>query len=192
MNSALVVINIQNDFILKDGKAPIVNSEGIIEPINNLINFFIKGKQLVIFIRAWYSQNHIVFKRLGEHCLINSPGACFHNDLNLVGRSVILNNNADPTENNLSAFKASDGFVNLQQIIYRYSDIKNVFITGLCLEQEILATAQDFVKNGFRTSVISDCTRARTVIGFKETPDILKLNNINLINSEDILNSVNK
>jgi nicotinamidase-related amidase len=61
MNDALIVIDVQNDLILKEGKTPIVNAHKIIKPINRLINWVRKGQGLVVFTQDWHPQEHKSF-----------------------------------------------------------------------------------------------------------------------------------
>jgi nicotinamidase/pyrazinamidase len=191
MKSALVVTNLQTDFFT-GGKQPIPNSEQILNPINQLIEKVCKMDGLVIFIRDWHPPYARFFRNIGEHCIANSPGATFPKTLNLaIGHALTLNNGLDLQEHVVSAFNATDTFFNLEHYLDTFN-LKNIFLVGLTLESQIQQTALDGIDKGYDVTVVSDAVKAATVVGFKETPDVLQQKGVKLISTKEALKLIGK
>lgn len=91
-NSALIIVDVQNDFC-EGGSLPVKKSSEIIPKINKVRKYF----KHVIFTKDWHPENHVSFKinhpNLDElkkeivenlwpvHCVQNTYGAQLHKDI---------------------------------------------------------------------------------------------------------------
>lgn len=173
--SALIIVDLQNDFVLPEGKTPVVGAEKLPSLANQLIEACVNNDHFIVFSRDWHPRGHSSFRTRGEHCVAQSSGALLHRELKLSpGRAVVLNKGTDPKEDSASAFAASDGFFNLEHFLEE-RQVTDVFIMGLTLDGCVLSTALEAVGKGYQTFVIPEATRAATSEGyrkaFKELPE---------------------
>jgi len=77
MTQALLIIDVQNDFLPPDGALAVPDGEDVIAPINELLASDRFG--LVIATRDWHPPDHHSFKAQGgpwpEHCVQDTAGA---------------------------------------------------------------------------------------------------------------------
>lgn len=168
MKSALVVVDLQVDFLCKEGKTPVVGAEKLLKPINRLIDTFAKNGHYVVFVKDSHPAHHVSFRTQGEHCLANSEGALLHRDLHLpVGKSIILSKGSDRREDVLSAFGATDGFFSLDHFLEDWG-VSNLFVAGVGLDGCVGQTALEAVGKNFNSYVVTDASKARTSSGYKQ------------------------
>ena len=78
-NKALIVVDMQNDFVYPDGALYVKGAEKLVKKIESLIE---KGNyDLIVVTRDWHPKNHYSFRKNGgqwpEHCVQNTKGAEF-------------------------------------------------------------------------------------------------------------------
>jgi len=152
--SALVVVNVQNDFIedLRPGYGiHIPNAREVIKPINQLMmeaNF-----DLVVLTQDWHPKGHVSFGDWPVHAIQGSQGAMFHPDLNRAIPHRVVRLGAERDAWSRSGF---DG--DLDSIL-KENGITDVYVTGLA--QEVIAgnTAEESVKRGYRTVFVEAGSR---------------------------------
>jgi len=80
-NSALIVVDVQNDFC-PGGALPVPGGDMVVPVLNTYIKKFIEKGLPVYFTRDWHPENHISFKSQGgiwpPHCVQKTEGARFH------------------------------------------------------------------------------------------------------------------
>ena len=80
MAHALVVVDLQNDFLPPGGALAVPAGEEVIEPINALLAG--GGFDLVVATRDWHPPDHASFISQGgpwpPHCVQGTPGAQLH------------------------------------------------------------------------------------------------------------------
>src|SRR5215212_179425 len=76
-NSALILVDIQNDFC-PGGALAVAEGDEIVEVVNRLMPRF----PLVVSTQDWHPANHVSFKQQGgpwpPHCVQGTPGAELH------------------------------------------------------------------------------------------------------------------
>ncbi|WP_042334675.1 isochorismatase family protein [Borreliella burgdorferi] len=193
-NSALILIDIQNDF-LESGTLPVSNSNEIISLINQLQNYF----KNIIATKDWHCKNHVSFsnnKNGGiwpEHCVKNTWGSEFPNDLNTKRIKKVFFKGTDQYYDSYSGFyddcikKKQTGL----QLYLKNNSINTLFITGLALDFCVKETILDAINLGFRVYLITDATRSIT-----STPELIiqELKKLNVLTcfSKDIFDSQSK
>ncbi|MCD6235708.1 MAG: cysteine hydrolase, partial [Thaumarchaeota archaeon] len=118
--SALLVIDVQNDFVKPSGKLYAKGAEKIIEPIQKLLSKARSAGATVIFTQDWHIKDDPEFKIWGEHTLENTWGAQIVDELK-------------PRESDIVVQKPSyDAFYStrLDQIL-RARGVKKLVLTGL-------------------------------------------------------------
>jgi len=157
MKTALVVIDIQNDFC-PGGALAVAEGDRVVEPTNRLIGHFRRHGAPIFYTRDWHPANHCSFKEFGGpwpvHCVQNSAGAQFHRDLDVPDDAAILNKAWQPDSEDFSGKSSSELFMRLVQ-----AHVRRVVLAGLATEYCIKATAHDARAEGFEVIVITDAIR---------------------------------
>jgi nicotinamidase/pyrazinamidase len=156
-DSALIVVDVQKDFC-PGGSLPVPHGDNIVLVLNKYIQQF-DGKDAPIYAtRDWHPPNHSSFTSQGgpwpPHCVQNTEGAEFHEDLKLPKRTVIISKATDP---NTEAYSGFDG-TNLGEALRR-KGVRRVFVGGLATDYCVKSTVLDAVQLGFETVLLEDATR---------------------------------
>jgi len=159
MDTALVVIEVQNDFC-EYGTLPAKNTNSLIEPLNRVINWAISKDYHCIYTRDWHPENHYSFVAQGgvwpPHCVQNSFGADFALGLLVPEQAIIIDIEKDSLLVNMrcSAFKNTD----LKQILDKL-EIKNLIVTGIATDYAVKSTVLDALQLGYNVTVLIDLIR---------------------------------
>lgn len=177
MNSALILVDIQNDF-LPGGALPVPNGDQVI-PIANLLA---PRFGLVVATQDWHPPSHVSFavnhpgRKPGDviyidglkqvlwpvHCVQNTPGAQFPPplDTSRIAR-VFRSKGADPGVDSYSGFfdNARKHATGLEAFL-RKAGVESVYLLGLATDYCVQATALDARSLGFHTLVVEDGCRA--------------------------------
>jgi len=172
----LLVIDVQNDFC--SGGALAVPGGDAVVPV---INAFIPSFSNVVLTQDWHPAAHssfasehenrnpldIIQMPYGEqtlwpdHCIQGSHGAEFHADLNQVAANMVVRKGFRQSIDSYSAFFENDKTTTTGLTGYlRQLGIKRVFCAGLAFDYCVRFTAEDAVKENFKTVVIEDACRA--------------------------------
>ncbi|MFJ2715281.1 bifunctional nicotinamidase/pyrazinamidase [Pseudomonas sp. NPDC087346] len=174
--SALLVIDVQNDFI-PGGKLAVPEGEQIVPLINQLAGQF---KQVVI-AQDWHPAGHASFASshpgrkpydviqlpYGEqtlwpdHCVQNTAGAEFHSGLDLPHAQLIIRKGCNPDIDSYSAFLEADRSTTTGLAGYlKERGIDTVYMVGLALDFCVMFSALDARSAGFNAFVVLDASRA--------------------------------
>lgn len=182
-NSALIIVDMQNDFLPPNGALPVPDGDKIIQIINQYIEKF-KGNK--IFATAdWHPENHISFKERGgpwpPHCIQNSKGAEFHSELKLPEGVVVVKKASDPDKDAYSGFEGTDLAQKLKE-----SGIDTVFVCGVATEYCVKNTVLDALKYGFRTYLLQDAIKGINEEDSKRAMEQMKNEGAILVQFKDI------
>ena len=158
-NSALIIIDVQNDFC-PGGALAVERGDEIIGPLNRLAALFAASGGRVIATQDWHPQGHASFAIWPEHCVQGSRGADFHSALDLKPVNLILRKGFRKGLDSYSAFfendkKTSTGLDGCLKTL----SIGTVVLGGLATDYCVLASALDAAELGYRTIVLSDAIR---------------------------------
>ncbi len=198
-NSALILVDIQNDFC-PGGSLAVRGGDDVIAIANSLQQEF----PITIATKDWHPTNHTSFasnhlgKKIGDvikvhgidqilwpdHCIQNTHGAEFHLQLNTQNIQKIFYKGTNPEIDSYSAF-----FDNEHRRATRLGDylhdinIKNVYIMGLATDYCVKYSCLDAVQLGFHTHIIQEgCRGVELHPGdIEKTLQELKNNNIELL-----------
>ena len=153
-NDALIVVDVQNDF-LPGGALAVAEGHRVLDPINKLMPRF----RSVYATRDWHPHNHQSFAAHGGpwpyHCVQGSPGAELSPKLAHQHIKKIVSKGTDPETEGYSAFDGTD----LEQHL-RSAGVKRVFVGGLATDYCIKATALDARARHFPVVVVTDAIAA--------------------------------
>ncbi|MFA4939912.1 bifunctional nicotinamidase/pyrazinamidase [Brevundimonas sp.] len=175
---ALLVIDPQNDFC-EGGSLAVEGGAAIMPLINRLAERFDR----VVVTQDWHTPDQISFAsnhpgatpfteiEVGygrqmlwpDHCIQGSPGAVFHPDVapTVEKALAVIRKGYNPAVDSYSGFFENDhrtatGLAGL----LRDLGVTRVFLAGLAFDYCVRFTAEDAVRLGFETVVISDASRA--------------------------------
>ncbi len=155
--SALVIVDVQNDFI-PGGALPVPDGDKVIDPLNQYIQLFRQQGRPIFATRDWHPPNHISFKEYGgiwpPHCIQNSWGAEFHPNLKLPKDTIIISKATDPNKEAYSGFQGTE----LDDIL-KSKGIKRLFIGGLATDYCVKNTVLDALELGYETILLLDAIK---------------------------------
>lgn len=158
--SALVVVDLQNDFC-PGGALPVENGDKVVPVLNKYIEKFRKAGAPILFTRDWHPPDHSSFKAQGgpwpPHCVQNSEGAKFHNDLLIPPEGEIVSK-ADKKDEAYSFFQGTDLAQKLKE-----RGIKRLLVGGLATDYCVKETVLDGLKYGFEVFVLDDASKGVNV-----------------------------
>ncbi|MDR0512829.1 MAG: bifunctional nicotinamidase/pyrazinamidase [Treponema sp.] len=180
-NTALVMIDVQNDFC-PGGALAVSGGDEVAAPLNRMAAFVAQRGGKVIATQDWHPACHASFasshsgKNPGEtvnlpgvdgqilwpdHCVQGSGGADLHSSLDLKPVSVIIRKGFHQNLDSYSAFFENDRktATGLDALL-RSLSIDTVFIGGLATDYCVLFSALDAASLGYKTFVLTDACRA--------------------------------
>lgn len=173
-DSALIVIDVQNDFC-PGGSLAVEGGDKVIPVINKLMPEF----PLVVATKDWHPENHISFasqhhKEPGtvievqgdktvlwpEHCVQGSNGAEFRSSLDTRYINLVLHKGTKRELDSYSAFFENDHKTptGLEHYL-KGLGFSKLFVVGLAEDVCVYFTATDARRVGFEVAVIRDATR---------------------------------
>ncbi|MBU1218278.1 bifunctional nicotinamidase/pyrazinamidase [Myxococcota bacterium] len=184
MKKALIIVDVQNDFCNR-GALAVSGADSIISGINEAAKEF----EIVVTTQDWHPLNHGSFAvnnpgmnpfEMGKlsgrdqimwpvHCVIGSPGADFHPDLDV--NAVNFRKGSDVAADSYSGFKDDDGKSTGLGEFLREKNVCEVFVCGLALDFCVKFTALDAKLQGFNTSVLLNLTAS---VYPDNTPEVIK------------------
>ena len=200
---ALVLIDIQNDF-MPGGSLAVQEGDKIVPLVNRLMPKF----DLVVATQDWHPANHISFAsnhagkkpfekiKIGnynqtlwpDHCVQGTPGADFHQDLNLVPVEAIFRKGTDSKVDSYSGFfdnnrERSSGLAGY----LREKNATDLYFVGLAADICVYFTLSDARSMDFSATLIEDGTRAIDKDNFNKVKKDLLSKGARIIQSSEIL-----
>ena len=166
--TALVVVDVQNDFADPTGSLSVAGGAAVIPTINGEIAMALSAEALVVATQDWHPEATPHFARDGGtwpvHCVAGSWGAELHPGLVLPGDAPRIRKGANG-EDGYSAFTMRDptsGETLPTELEAMLCDggFTRVVIVGLATDYCIMATALDALRLGFETAVLVDAIAA--------------------------------
>jgi nicotinamidase/pyrazinamidase len=166
LDTALVVVDVQNEFAHPEGSLYVEDGEDIVPAINAAIAEAKAAGATVVYTADWHPESTPHFARDGGiwpvHCVMNTRGAEFHEDLLVDGPVVRKGSNG---EDGYSGFFMRDhdtGETVETELagLLRKHGITHLVVCGLATDYCVNATALDGMKEGFKVRVLWDAIRA--------------------------------
>ena len=176
MTAALIVVDIQNDF-LPGGALAVPRGDETVAIANRLMPLF----PTVVLTADWHPADHASFasQHVGkapydvvtmpygnqvlwpDHCVAGTTGADFAAGLETVRAHAVIRKGTDKNCDSYSGFLAADRKTPTGLAGYLKSrGVTTVFVCGLATDFCVAWTAQDAAVAGFKTYLIEDASRA--------------------------------
>ena len=176
MTAALIVVDIQNDF-LPGGALAVPRGDETVAIANRLMSLF----PTVVLTADWHPADHSSFasQHAGkapydvvtmpygnqvlwpDHCVAGTTGADFAAGLETVRAHAVIRKGTDKNCDSYSGFLAADRKTPTGLAGYLKSrGVTTVFVCGLATDFCVAWTAQDAAAAGFKTYLIEDASRA--------------------------------
>lgn len=164
--TALVVVDLQNDFADPAGSLSVPGGEAIIPIVNEAVRTARDGRAMVVATQDWHPESTPHFARDGGiwpvHCVHDTWGAAFHPDLTVDGE--IVHKGVDGGDG-YSAFSVRDPesgetSPTTLEALLRERGIRRLVIGGLATDYCVVETALDARLLGFEVTVLRDAVRA--------------------------------
>jgi nicotinamidase/pyrazinamidase len=157
MGDALLVIDVQNDF-LPGGRLAVPRGEEVIGPLNRAVRLFESRRLPVVATRDWHPADHSSFQQQGgpwpPHCVAGTNGASFSPRLELPQNAVVVSKGTATHEDGYSDFDGTGLADDL-----RGRGVARLFVGGLATEYCVLATVEGARQRGFDVAVLVDAIR---------------------------------
>ena len=164
--TALIVVDVQNDFADPAGSLSVGGGQAIIPIVNSEIAAVRGAGGLAVYTQDWHPEHTPHFARDGGiwpvHCVAGTWGAEFHPRLVVDGPVVRKGSNG---EDGYSGFTMRDPLTEttvsteLEGVLVERG-IERVVVAGLATDYCVRATALDAVRLGFGTSLLLDAIAA--------------------------------
>jgi nicotinamidase/pyrazinamidase len=164
--TALVVVDLQNDFADPAGSLAVAGAHEILPFVNAEVGAATAAGALVAYTQDWHPAHTPHFAQDGGtwpvHCVAGTWGATFQPDLVVAGPVVRKGSNG---EDGYSGFTMRDPLSGQEQpteleALLRGRSIERVVLCGLATDYCVKATAMDAARLGFDTIVLRDAVRA--------------------------------
>jgi len=164
--TALIVVDVQNDFADPVGSLSVAGAEAALPIINRAARAAIQAGGFVAYTQDWHPQHTPHFAPDGGvwpvHCVGDTWGAAFHPNLEFLGPSVHKGANG---EDGYSGFTMRDPVTGTEvptelDALLRVRGIERVVVCGLATDYCVKSTALDAVRLGYATTVLLDAIAA--------------------------------
>jgi nicotinamidase/pyrazinamidase len=165
--TALVVVDVQNDFADPAGSLSVAGGTDIIPAVNGEIEAASAGGAFVAYTQDWHPPSTPHFAKDGGiwpvHCVAETWGAELHPELLVVaGGRVRKGANGEDGYSGFSMRDPETGDTiptELEELL-RERGVERVVVCGLATDYCVKATALDATRLGFETAVLVDAVRA--------------------------------
>jgi nicotinamidase/pyrazinamidase len=165
--TALLVVDVQNDFADPGGSLYVKGGEEIVPIVNEEIERALSGTAAIVYTQDWHPAVTPHFRKDGGtwpvHCVKETWGAAFHDGL-IVRQGQIVRKGSDGG-NGYSGFSIWDPVT--EEIssttlapILQENAVERLVIAGLATDYCVVETALDGLRLGFEVTVLTEAIRA--------------------------------
>jgi len=168
---ALLVIDMQIDYIDENGKFPIEKSQinGLIETVNNIIGDFHGNNYQIIYIRNNFRKNDIVNIFINFAAIEGTAGAEIDPRINIVSDNIFDKYTASPFSN-----KRFENFLIKNQI-------NELYLCGVMADECVYETALSAFNSGYIVNYYANAVGSSSVKNIENAIKKLKNKGINII-----------
>lgn len=149
--TALIIVDMQNDFVHEKGKLFVPDAPKTIKPIKTLIERFRKDNATIIYTQDWHMEDDPEFKIWGVHAVAGTWGAEIVDELKPGDKDITIK------KLRYDAFYGTS----LDHIL-RVKGIKNLVVTGTVANICVLHTAGSAALRWYKVIIPMDCISALT------------------------------
>jgi nicotinamidase/pyrazinamidase len=164
--TALLVVDVQNDFADPDGSLSVAGGIEIIPRLNGEIERATASGAPVLYTQDWHPISTPHFAKDGGiwpvHCVAETWGAAFHPDLVVQGPSIRKGVAGEDGYSGFSVRHPESGERSDTELeaLLRERGVSRVVIGGIATDYCVLATTLDARRLGFEVTVLTDAIAA--------------------------------
>ena len=164
-NTALVVVDVQNDFADPDGSLSVAGGHAAVPFINQQIDAAQAASALVVYTRDWHPETTPHFAKDGGvwpvHCVGDTWGADFHPELVVSGPEIKKGTGGEDGYSGFTVRDPEGGAHSATGLdgLLRDAGITHVVVVGLATDYCVKETALDAARLGFAATVLADGIR---------------------------------
>jgi len=165
--TALLVVDVQNDFADPSGSLYVDGGERIVPTVNAEVERAREAGASVVYTQDWHPEHTPHFQRDGGiwpvHCVEGTPGAAFHRDLMVEGHEVVRKGHDG--RDGYSGFSVRDPLSGeradtLLHELLTARGIERLVICGLATDYCVVETVLDARMLGYPVHVLTEAVRA--------------------------------
>ena len=164
--TALIVVDMQNDFADPGGSLYVEGGSDVVSVVNAEIAAARAAGSPVVYTQDWHPPTTPHFAKDGGiwpvHCVKDTWGAGFHPDLDVAGSVIRKGSNGEDGYSGFTVRDPESGEETPTELaaLLTEAGVTQVMVVGLALDYCVKATALDAADGGWNTSMLSSATRA--------------------------------
>ncbi len=164
--TALIVVDVQNDFADPSGGLSVAGGTEVIPVINAAVEAVLEAGGKVFYTQDWHPQTTSHFEKDGGiwpvHCVAGSWGAELHPDLRVEGPVVRKGVNGEDGYSGFSTRDPETGETAPTElhVLLQAAGVEKLVVAGLATDYCVLATALDARTHLYPTTVLAAGVRA--------------------------------
>ena len=164
--TALLVVDVQNDFADPGGSLYVSGGERIVGRVNREIKEARAHGALIVYTQDWHPPSTPHFVTEGGvwpvHCVMGTWGAELHPDLDVQGEAVRKGSGGEDGYSGFTTRHPESGGEKATELrdLLRANGIGRVVIAGLATDYCVKETAHDALHLGYDTTVLEDAVAA--------------------------------
>jgi nicotinamidase/pyrazinamidase len=164
--TALIVVDVQNDFADPEGSLSVAGGAAAIPFINEQIRAAVEAGATVVYTRDWHPKATPHFAKDGGiwpvHCVGRTWGSEFHPDLVVAGPEIKKGTGG---EDGYSGFTVRDPETGVEastglDVLLKNAGVGEAVVVGLATDYCVKETALDAARLGYTTTVLADGIRS--------------------------------
>jgi nicotinamidase/pyrazinamidase len=165
-NTALIVVDVQNDFADPAGSLFVNGAADVVRMVNGEARQAVEHGAFVVYTQDWHPASTPHFAKDGGiwpvHCVADTWGAAFHPSLTVAGPSVQKGTHGEDGYSGFSMKDPVSGATTSTALegLLRDRGITRVVVVGLATDYCVSSTAIDATRLGFETEVLQDAIAA--------------------------------
>ncbi len=166
-SQALIVVDVQNDFVDPSGSLYVRDAENAVSPINARISSARDEGRLIVYTQDWHPEVTPHFEKDGGiwpvHCVGGTWGAELYPELLTADGAEVVQKGVDG-EDGYSGFSVRDAetlassSTRLESLL-RDHGVTDVTVIGIATDYCVKETALDALRLGFNTTIVLSCMR---------------------------------
>jgi nicotinamidase/pyrazinamidase len=165
-STALIVVDVQNDFADPKGSLSVRGGEDVVGVINDEVRRARDAGAIVVYTQDWHPEHTPHFAADGGawpvHCVRNTWGARLHTDLLVEGETIRKGTGGEDGYSGFTVRDPGSGREHGTELhdLLRERGIKRLVVAGLATDYCVKATAIDGAAKGFQVTVLQKAVRA--------------------------------
>lgn len=162
--TALIVVDMQNDFADPEGSLYVAGADRVIANVNREIMKAAATDRFIVYTQDWHPDTTPHFQKDGGtwpvHCVAETWGAGFHPRLVVAGPSVHKGVEGNDGYSGFTTRDPQTGEESSTELhaLLQERGVTDVRVCGLALDYCVKETAADAVRLGYRVTLVSDAT----------------------------------